>query len=317
MIRHLKDGISRLREKIKTKEDPKFQLGANNDISPSDSNPLPVHIVPTLDVKGSRRRFDTRYKYITNNDNLTIYSYGNKPAISVELKSSVQYRDSDFANCSLPSACKTHNTTDGTVIVGVGGVGRSTTAVVSNSFGSCTPIIARFSDGSIGMYHAAFAPLNDPMRAQLLNAEPTDIFVVTKDGFGAHIGRQTAQAIDTVQQAPPGSNVHIVTVPRATLAVEARPGKIVIFSTTIRQHDLAHGNQTMGRDPERVVSDAGKDQNFNRIRSGDASEVCQDTHKPAELHLPPQPQDLPGAGTLRSQSENRRAFSRDRESACR
>ena len=321
LLKHLKDRISKLpARKSKAEEDLGVHVGESGNNLPLPVKGSQKNAVPTLDIAASQRSFDVHPNYTTENGNLTVYSYGNQSPINVELRSPDQYRDSDFADCELPSACKTQKISDGTLIIGVGAVGRSTTAVVSNSFASCTPIVARFSDGSVGMYHAAFSPLNDLQRSQLLKAKPTDIFVITKDGQGAHVGRQTAQAIDTVQQAPPGTNVHIVTVPRATLAVEARPDRITIFSTTIRQRDLAHSQEPMSDDPKRVVSEAREDQNPKRTESGEISEVCKDMHKPAELHLASPSQDRPEEEARKAQSHDRaslRDYTRTREGACR
>jgi len=243
MIKRLRDSITQLFAARTIKAKLKNIWPAKNERAPS----FPQASVPTLDITLARRVFTTRYRSVTTNGDVSIYSFRNKPSIVLELKSSTSSEDPDLAKSQLPPGGTTHELEDGTVIVGVGGVGRSTKAIVSNSFSSCTPLIAKFADGSVGLYHAAWAANIDPKREYLLAARPVDIFVITKDGEGAHTGRQTAQAIDVVDQAFPETNVHIVAMPRATLSVEARPEKIVIRHMPIRRHARDSDDRATGQ----------------------------------------------------------------------
>lgn len=200
----------------------------------------------------------------------------------MELKSSTSNEGPDPAETPLPPVGATCQLEDGTVVVGVGGVGRSTKAIVPNSFSSCTPLIAKFDDGSVGLYHAASTDENDPNREYLLKAQPTDVFVITKDGFGAHTGRQSAQAIDTIEQAFPETSVHIVTLPRATLSVEARPGKIVIRDMPIRQY-VRESNDTA---ISRLGSPAGNPRQEDNNGAKDISEFHPEKQSASSACLP-------------------------------
>ncbi len=202
-------------------------LSQPNRINQQQSTPLSVSASevgrPAI-TEIPRSRLDN-----THGVDFSLHSYGNPPKQRVDCLKADHYRNDPNARAQLPDIGETGLLSNGGKIVGISGVGFDKNRLISHSFSSCTPIIAFYSNGDIGLYHASSAARDDDKRQELLDKNPTDVFVVTKPENGSHRQRQSAHAIDLITDKPSGCNVHIVEVPRSTLAIEATPSRLAIF----------------------------------------------------------------------------------------
>jgi hypothetical protein len=184
--------------------------------------------IPTILSGPSFRSVERQYSDMRQDGDMSVFSFGSAPSIPITWNSYTHYANSRHANEPLPETNTSSSLNDGAIVVGIGAACRSKSALRSHSFGPCTPMAAVYADGTVGLYHAMSAAENDPHRAMLIDKKPTDIFVITKDGVGPHAAKQTAQVIDTVNQAHPDTSVHVVTLPRHVLALEVTPNEISV-----------------------------------------------------------------------------------------
>lgn len=161
-------------------------------------------------------------------NNLKIYSFGNPPTQSIHQHTTASYEHPEYLEAAL-SDNKVMD--DGTKMVAIAQSRYSTgkESLFSHSFTACTPLAASYKDGTVGLYHAFSAALDDENRAELLDKQPSDVFVVLREGTGAFALRQRAHAAYVIDNAPPGCNIHVVEVKSAELAVEIGPEKLTVI----------------------------------------------------------------------------------------
>jgi hypothetical protein len=173
----------------------------------------------------------------TNDLGCTVISYNDIGPQAVNIFDGDSYEKSP-AYCNLPDDGSVTKNISGTSVVGVGAYDNNAKHAVSNSFGSCVPIVAFYDDSTIGLYHANSAQSPDVGRAELLSRNPTDVYLLTKPGVGAsksymgsgvRLRQQTLQALDWHHEKSEECRYHIVEVLRKTLAVEVTAQKLNIY----------------------------------------------------------------------------------------
>jgi len=115
-------------------------------------------------------------------------------------------------------------------VVEIGETRSSSRRLFSDSFRSCTPVLAFYGDGRMLLHHSA--AFDTDTLDGLLRENPTDVYVVARTGRAATFPRQGANAAYVVNHAPTATNVHIVEVADTTIAVDVRPGNISIWHTS-------------------------------------------------------------------------------------
>ncbi len=129
--------------------------------------------------------------------------------------------------------------------VPTGGLVQSKGALASDGFGPCVPIMAVYPGGERAMLHLsngshtnridmllnkAEPPENDERtQAGLTQEAPTDVYIVCRqERHKNQRWHQTCAVVHLVNNAPPNTNIHVVTVQKGTLGVRAEPGLIDI-----------------------------------------------------------------------------------------
>ena len=128
---------------------------------------------------------------------------------------------------------------------------RADERLVSDEFSPCVPVIAVYPGKERSILHLAKATSENRID-QLMNTQvktvynpekdepwhttktPTDVYVVTREAAGNYTWNQSRAVAHAVNHAPKGTNVHVVSVPRGSLAVQVGPQGIDIWDLQSR-----------------------------------------------------------------------------------
>ncbi|MEJ1965217.1 MAG: hypothetical protein WDO56_28245 [Gammaproteobacteria bacterium] len=125
---------------------------------------------------------------------------------------------------------------------------QSRDTLVSDGFGPCVPFVAVYPDNVRAILHLATVgssleridlllnpqtpPRSDETRHTEINLSqrpPTDVYVICRVvRYANQLFHQSAGVVRLVNNAPPDTNVHVVTVEKGTLSVRVRAGQIDI-----------------------------------------------------------------------------------------
>lgn len=135
--------------------------------------------------------------------------------------------------------------------VRIGAAQQSRTALHSDSFGPCVPVIARFPDGVNALHHAFSVDAEragrmtgrhggeDPLdtRPWLTTAQPTDVFVVCRnDRMPNARAKQDGVLQEVATQIQPGTSLHVVNVPHGgSLSVSVNQSELEIWAIEDRK----------------------------------------------------------------------------------